>query len=342
MTARRVVVVGLGHVGGPLHEVLRRTHQVWGVDRDATRPGAGEAPDEPVDIAIVAVPTPMGPHGPDTSAVEAAARQASGWLVADGLLIVASTCPVGTCRRLAEALGRPVVAMPERGIPERMGEEMVSLDRVVGGTHPEATEAAVAFVRTWCRGQVHGVVAEEAELIKLVENSWRDVAIAFVNDLATTAEGLGLDPGRLVRLAEGHPRVSLARPGIGVGGHCLPVDPQFLPESMTMSAAARRANEHRTSVVLTQIRTAAEAAGAERVGVLGLTYKPGVADVRNAPAVWLAEQLGALAHDPLVPPEATPSVARGDLDDVLACGWVVKLVGHEAYEGVPVDQDLTR
>jgi len=337
----RVVVIGLGHVGGPLREVVAAVHRVWGVDRDPAVPGAGPPPDEPVDIAIVAVPTPMGPEGPDTSAVHRAARQASGWLTPDGLLLVASTCPVGTARQLAAALGRDVVATPERGIPERMAEEMVSLDRVVGGTSPEATARAVAFVHTWCRGEVTAATAEEAELTKLVENSWRDVAIAFVNDLATTAEGLGLEPERLVALAQGHPRVSLLRPGIGVGGHCLPVDPQFLPPSMTVSHAARAANRRRTEVVLARIRRAMAAAGAGSVGVLGLTYKPEVADVRNSPAVALAAALDALAHDPLVDAAATPSVRRGSLRAVRRCDLVVKLVGHRAYEGVAVDLDLS-
>ena len=337
----RVAVVGLGHVGGPLSAVLRRHHEVFGVDRDPTVPGAGPPPEEPVDIVVIAVPTPLGPEGPELSAVHAAAVRGVRWLVPDGLLVLASTCPVGTARGLAEALGRDVVSLPERGIPERMTEEMVQLDRLVGGTSPAATARAAAWVRTWCRGRVHEVTAEEAELVKLVENSWRDVSIAFVNDLATTAEAMGLDPARLVTLAEGHPRVALARPGIGVGGHCLPVDPHFLPATMTMSAAARAANTARTRQVLETVRAAVRARGATTVGVLGLTYKPEVADLRHSPALALAEALGALAHDPLVAEATTPSVRRGSVAEVLACDLVVKLVAHGTYDSLTVDLDLT-
>ena len=336
----RVAVVGLGHVGGPLSAVLRRHHEVFGVDRDPTVPGAGPPPEEPVDIVVIAVPTPLGPEGPELSAVHAAAVRGVRWLVPDGLLVLASTCPVGTARGLAEALGRDVVSLPERGIPERMTEEMVQLDRLVGGTSPAATARAAAWVRTWCRGRVHEVTAEEAELVKLVENSWRDLSIAFVNELETASRGLGLDGARIARLASSHPRVDLPVPGIGVGGHCLPVDPHFLPPGMVLPRMARRINDGRVDEMVARIRSVAHGT----TGVLGLAYKPGVADARNAPAVAIVQKLWAmgievLAHDPYVGDVGVP---RGELAEVLRCDVVVRLVDHVDYAAIHVDLDLAR
>jgi len=353
-----VIVLGLGHVGRPLAAVIARAHDVWGHDIDPAavqgakgpqvEPALGSLldrpslhlglPDEPADVVVVAVPTPMGPDGADTRAVVAASRDGAERLRPGGLLLVVSTCPVGTARELAQALGRPVATSPERGMPGRMVEEMLTQPRLVGGTTPEVTEHAVAFVRSWAVGAVEPVAPEEAELCKLVENSWRDVSIAFANDLATTAEALGLDPHRVVRLAEGHPRVQLARPGIGVGGHCLPVDPQFLPDTMVMSAVARQRNQARTQSQIERIRAEAAARGAQTIGVLGLAYKPDTADARNAPAVVIASALGAVAHDPFV---AVSEVHQGSLDEVLGCDLVVKLVGHRAYQGLSVGLDLT-
>lgn len=355
----RVLVLGLGHVGRPLAGVLARRHTVWAHDIAPAAMAALDGahvepaleallaasslrrglPDGPVDVAVVAVGTPLGPDGADLGAVEAAAAQAAACLVPEGLLLLVSTCPVGTARRLAQALGRPVATSPERGLPGRMVEEMLTTPRLVGGTDAPTTERAVAFVRSWCLGAVEAVAPEEAELCKLAENSWRDVAIAFANDLATTAEALGLSAERVVRLAEGHPRVALARPGIGVGGHCLPVDPHFLPDTMVLSAAARRQNVARTEALVARVRAEAAARGARSVGFLGLAYKPDTADARHAPAIAIVQAVGGPAHDPHVQVEGIEQVP---LDGVLACDLVVKLVAHRAYAGVPVDLDLTR
>jgi UDP-N-acetyl-D-mannosaminuronic acid dehydrogenase len=355
----RVCLLGLGHVGRPLAAVLARVHDVWAHDTapavlEAARgpqvePGLEavsslpslrlERPDGPVDVVVVAVGTPLGPSGADLRAVHRAAADAAELLGDDGLLLLVSTCPVGTARKLAERLGRPVATSPERGMPGRMLEEMITNPRLVGGTDAATTDAAVAFVRTWCTGLVDPVEPEEAELCKLVENSWRDVSIAFANDLATTCERLGLDPQRVTRLAEGHPRVRLARPGIGVGGHCLPVDPHFLPPSMELSRAARSRNHARTHTLVERIRRTAQERGAVTIGCLGLAYKADVADARNAPAVRIVAALGAVAHDPLV---TVPGMKQAPLDEVLACDLVVKLVPHQAYARVWADLDLTR
>ncbi len=352
-----VVIHGLGHVGLPLAAAIGRVHHVWGVDPRgwAVLEGAEresglveavaslqmDAPPASVDVAIVAVPTPLGGEGAaDLSAVRSATACALEVLREGGLLLLASTCPVGTARGLSVPAGVAVASLPERGLPGRMLAEVVGAARLVGGVGEAATDRAVAFVATWCDGPVIGVSAEEAELAKLVENSWRDLSIAFANEVETAARGLGLDGSRVLQLASTHPRVDLAVPGIGVGGHCLPVDPHFLPAGMVLPRVARGINDGRVDEMVERIR--ARASG--RVGVLGLAYKPGVADARNAPAVAIVERLRAegidvVAHDPYV---GDVDVPRGSLEDVLACGLVVRLVDHGATADVEVHLDLAR
>lgn len=346
-----VVILGLGHVGLPLAAVISSTHRVWGVDPrgeavfDAVdlEPGLAEAvagiqlgePAAAVDVGIIAVPTPLGPAGADLSAVQAATARLIPWMRPDGLVLLASTCPVGTLASLSVPSTMALATLPERGMPGRMLAEMTGAPRLVGGRDAASSDRAVAFVQTWCDGPVHAVAAEEAELAKLVENSWRDLSIAFANQVATAAEALGLHGARVLQLASTHPRVQLAQAGIGVGGHCLPVDPHFLPASVTLARAARAANEARTAWMVARIR---EAAKGRSVGCLGLAYKPDTADARNAPAVAIVKALGALAYDPHV---QVPGVRQGRLADVLACGLVVKLVAHTAFAGIDVALDLT-
>jgi UDP-N-acetyl-D-mannosaminuronic acid dehydrogenase len=289
------------------------------------------------------VPTPLAEEGSaDLSAVQAATADALRHLRPDGLLLLASTCPVGTARGLVVPEGVSVASLPERGLPGRMLAEVIGASRLVGGVGEGATERAVAFVSSWCEGEVLGVSAEEAELAKLVENSWRDLSIAFANEVEGAARGLGLDGARVLRLASTHPRVELAVPGIGVGGHCLPVDPHFLPAEVTLPRVARRINDGRIDDMVARIRAAAPHGG--RVGCLGLAYKPGVADVRNAPAVAIVERLLAagidvVAHDPYVGEVGVP---RCGLEEALGCGFVVRLVDHGAYGDRAVDLDLAR
>ncbi len=353
-----VVIHGLGHVGLPLAAAIARAHRVWGVDprgqgvlEGAERePGLLEAvasltlgrPPKLVDVAIVAVPTPLAAEGrADLGAVGAATADALGNLKDGGLLLLASTCPVGTARGLVVPEGVAVASLPERGLPGRMLAEVVGATRLVGGVGEAATARAVAFVRSWCEGEVVGVQAEEAELAKLLENSWRDVSIAFANEAERAARQLGLDGARVLRLAATHPRVELAVPGIGVGGHCLPVDPHFLPAEMALPRLARQVNDGRVDEMAARIL---EAHRGGRIGCLGLAYKPGVADARNAPAVAIVERLlGAgvdvVAHDPFVGEVGVPRVG---LEEALGCALVVRLVDHGAYAEREVDLDLAR
>lgn len=351
-----VVIHGLGHVGLPLAAAMARAHTVWGVDPRGEavldgidqEPGLAEAvagirlgaPPAPVDVAVVAVPTPLKNMQADLTAVASATQDALQNLRAGGLLLLASTCPVGTARSLEVPEGVAVASLPERGLPGQMLAEVIGAARLVGGVGEEAMERARAFVETWCDGAVIGVEAEEAELAKLVENSWRDLSIAFVNELETACRGLGLHGARIAQLASSHPRVDLPVPGIGVGGHCLPVDPHFLPPGMVLPRMARRINDGRVDEMVARIRAVAHGT----TGVLGLAYKPGVGDARNSPAVAIVQKLWAmgievLAHDPYVGDVGVP---RGELDEVLRCDVVVRLVDHVAYAAFRVDLDLAR
>lgn len=244
--------------------------------------------------------------------------------------------------------GRPAIHVahcPERVLPGRIMEEMVANDRIIGGLTPRATDMAAQVYSTFCRGELLLTDATTAEMTKLAENSFRDVNIAFANELAILCEQLGIDVWELIDLANHHPRVNILRPGPGVGGHCIAVDPWFiisaLPDRARLIRTAREVNDARPGHVVEQVARAVTGLEAPVIAALGLAFKADVDDMRQSPAIevvhGLAERLPhatVLAVEPncrALPPSLAqaPNVRLTGLDEALErAGTVVLLVDH--------------
>jgi UDP-N-acetyl-D-mannosaminuronic acid dehydrogenase len=333
-----VCVLGLGYVGLPTAAVLATVgRRVAGVDlrrdildtinagrihivepeldalvRAAVAAGTLRAVADPVPAAtfLICVPTPITPdHSPDLRHVEAAAHALVPALRPGCLVVLESTVPPGTLRELVAPIiassglvpGRDVFLAhaPERVLPGAVLREVVENERIVGGLTDACTLRCAEFYESFARGTVHRSSAEVAELSKLAENAFRDVNIAFANELANVCARLGLDVWEVIRLANRHPRVQILRPGPGVGGHCIAVDPWFIaaaaPQDTPLIQAARQVNDQRPERVLAQVRHLAARLRRPKVACLGLTYKPDIDDLRESPALHIAR---ALAADP--------------------------------------------
>jgi UDP-N-acetyl-D-mannosaminuronic acid dehydrogenase len=276
---------------------------------------------------FVCVGTPLAGARADLADLGAAIEAISTVAPPGALVVIESTVPVGTTGSLAAAYPSLSFAVaPERVLPGDALREIATNDRVVGGD-PRAAE----LLATYCRGRIDRVDPRLAELSKLVENAARDVQLALANTVAATSERLGVDPVALRRVVNRHPRVELLEPGIGVGGHCLPVDPWFLvgaaPEETRLLRAAREANDAVPERMIARI-----ASHPGTIGLLGLAYKPDVDDARGSPAARIALALSAqrevIAADPYV---EVVGVRAGSLEEVLARDVVVLLVAHRDY-----------
>jgi UDP-N-acetyl-D-mannosaminuronic acid dehydrogenase len=324
---------------------------------------------EPADAFLVAVPTPFKDgHEPDLNYIEAAARAIAPVLQKGNVVVLESTSPVGAteqlCRWLQEARpdlvfptfrGRPgdilVAHCPERVLPGHVLRELVENDRVIGGMTPACSEAAAALYRLFVQGQLVVTDARTAEMVKLTENAFRDVNIAFANELSLICDQVGIDAWELIRLANHHPRVKILRPGIGVGGHCIAVDPWFLvsmaPESAKLIRAAREVNDSRPLFVAERINRAIASHRATRVALLGLAFKPNVDDLRESPAVEIAQAVARtnpVVRFDLVEPfidalpdnlAGLPNVRLGELKTAIeGADLVVGLVRHDVIAEV--------
>ena len=264
----------------------------------------------PSDLFIIAVPTPFRDgHQPDISYVESATQAMLPHLQAGNLVILESTSPVGTTERIAEivrssrtdlvdaggALMVHIAHCPERVMPGRILIELVDNDRIVGGLTPEATEAAASFYLSFVNGEVLTTDSRTAEMAKLTENSYRDVNIAFANELSVICHRLDIDVWELIRLANHHPRVSILSPGPGVGGHCLAVDPWFIvssaPEEARLIRSAREINDGKVRFMVERVKERAARLKSPVIGCLGLAYKPNIDDLRESPALEVTRQL---------------------------------------------------
>lgn len=322
------------------------------------------------DIYVVAVPTPFkAGRQPDLSFVESAARAIAPVLGGGELVILESTSPPGTTQRLAEVIGelRTDLEMafnnehgpsavhfahcPERVLPGRIMTEMIENDRIVGGLSVTSTQMASALYRTFCKGEVLTTTAETAETAKLVENAYRDVNIALANEISNVADVLGIDVWEIIELANRHPRVNILRPGPGVGGHCIAVDPWFLisaaPEQTPLMRQARDTNDAKPVQVAANIEVAVRKSGASSVTLLGLSYKADIDDLRESPAVQIARDVAIRLPDvqiKVVEPHISVLPARlQELENVLLAGSGAAgaergvlgvLVDHTAFKGL--------
>ena len=336
-----ICVVGTGYVGLPLCIVLAQCgHRVLGVDvqqRVVDNINAGECPfdeealsaafrepsvrahlraslnPEPSDIFVVAVPTPVDHRKrvADLSYVESAIESILPHLRPGNLIVVESTIPPLTCRDVVTPIiekhgltvGKDVLLAhcPERILPGDIMYEILHNDRIIGGTTPEATEKARDMYASFVTGELMMTDDVTAELCKLMENTYRDVNVALANEFAAVSETLGVDVLRAIELANRHPRVDILKPGIGTGGHCIPVDPWFIrqvdPDNARLIDTARRVNSEVPGCIASKIRRAVAAVKAPRIAIVGVTYKPDVGDCRESPAQEIIALLQADGYD---------------------------------------------
>jgi UDP-N-acetyl-D-mannosaminuronic acid dehydrogenase len=371
-----IAVIGLGYVGLPTASMLAACgHRVYGLDVDehvvselsqgrtsirepeldrlvhaAIKSGnlrCGTTP-EPADVFIIAVPTPVrADHTADLDAVVAAARSVASVLKAGNLVILESTVPPGTtagllCEILSTSglsAGRDfkLAHCPERVLPGNLLVELVTNDRIIGGLDELSAAAAADVYRSFVKGALITTDATTAELVKLMENTHRDVNIALANEFALIAERLQVDVWHAISLASRHPRVRFLRPGPGVGGHCIAVDPWFVvqvaPSESRLIALAREVNDAMPAHVVELVRKAIGTLEGRVAVTLGQTYKADVTDLRESPALQVVEQLRRAGvevreHDAMVRREASvEELARG-------ADAIVLLVDHAGYRAL--------
>jgi UDP-N-acetyl-D-mannosaminuronic acid dehydrogenase len=324
---------------------------------------------EAADVFVIAVPTPFGEdHAPNIGYVLRAATTVAAALKAGDTVILESTSPVGTTEQVRDLLAklRPdlkapglgdgadyaLAYCPERVLPGRILVELIDNDRVIGGITPRCARKALSFYRRFVRGACVTTTARAAEMTKLTENAFRDVNIAFANELSLVADTMGVDVWEVIRLANRHPRVNILQPGPGVGGHCIAVDPWFLvaadPAQTPLIRTAREVNDGKTDHVVTKAaKLIASRPGP--VACLGLAFKANIDDFRESPALKvaaaLAERFGERVR--IVEPYARdlPRDFDGtgatliDLDTAIeTCPTMIVLVDHDLFRSVPLDE----
>jgi len=326
---------------------------------------------EPADVFVIAVPTPFEDgHAPDLSFVLEAGRAVATVLKPGDTVILESTSPVGTTDRLRDLVAElrpdlrlpglsgetPDVAFaycPERVLPGRILEELTNNDRSIGGVTPRCARKALAFYKLFVRGACVTTDARSAEMTKLVENAYRDVNIAFANELSIIADKMDLDVWEVIRLANRHPRVNILSPGPGVGGHCIAVDPWFIvhsaPEQTPLIRTARGVNDAKIHHVIERADALLAANPEDRVACLGLAFKANIDDFRESPARLVSSTLTRKYADRIsvVEPFITElpieyrdtPVELVDIDTALeACDILIVLVDHDLFKSIPLSE----
>ncbi|NNJ89040.1 MAG: UDP-N-acetyl-D-mannosamine dehydrogenase [Eudoraea sp.] len=344
MENQDVVMMGLGYIGLPTAALIAKSgSRVHGVDvnqlvvdtinkgnihivepsldkevSSAVKKGLLKASVRPVeaDSYIVVVPTPFkGKNEPDTSFVQAATKAIIPLLKKGDLYIIESTSPIGTTEKMKQLIysQRPelqdqlfIAYCPERVLPGNVMYELVHNDRVIGGIDEASTDKAVAFYSKYVKGALHKTNARTAEMCKLVENSSRDVQIAFANELSLICDKADVNVWELIALANKHPRVNILNPGCGVGGHCIAVDPYFIvsdyPLESKIIGTAREINNYKSFWCAEKIQTAKlafELANGRKpkIALLGLAFKPNIDDLRESPAKYIVQKVLQNAND---------------------------------------------
>lgn len=270
---------------------------------------ASSVPEE-ADAFFIVVPTPFkGDHEPDVSYVESATRSVIPVLKPGDLFVIESTSPIGTTEAMAELIfaerpelrGKIYIAYcPERVLPGNIIYELIHNDRVIGGIDEASTERAKEFYGRFVKGELFSTNSRTAEMCKLTENSSRDVQIAFANELSLICDKAGIDVWELIKLANRHPRVNILRPGAGVGGHCIAVDPYFIvsayPEQAKIIARAREINNYKSDwcaekIISTILRFTLDNNRKPVVALMGLAFKPDIDDLRESPAMHIVNNV---------------------------------------------------
>jgi len=383
---KTVCVVGLGYIGLPTGALLAsRNYKVHGVDvvqstvdtinrgeihivepeldafvRSAVNSGNLKADTKPTeaDVFIIAVPTPFHEgYVPNIDYVVSATKAIAPYVKEGNIVILESTSPVGTTHKIEEVLKEEgvdtsklyIAHCPERVLPGQIMRELVENDRIVGGITPEATDATVEFYETFVNGSVLKTDAKTAEMAKLTENSYRDVNIAFANELSILCDKFEINEWELIELANRHPRVNILQPGVGVGGHCIAVDPWFIVhaggEDAKIIRTAREVNTYKTEWAIEKIKNAAltfenENGRKAKVACMGLAFKPDIDDLRESPALYVTRRLKTDGMDVLV---VEPNIHNHPefeiMDDAKAieeADIVVYLVAHKQFKGIRI------
>jgi len=319
----------------------------------------------PADVFLIAVPTPFkDDHVPDLGYIEAASKAVAPVLKHGDLVVLESTSPIGATEQMAQWMAEVrgdltfshqvgddadvhVAHCPERVLPGHVMRELVENDRVVGGLSRKATELATAFYKTFVIGECLQTDARTAELCKLAENSFRDVNIAFANELSLVAERFGINVWELISLANRHPRVDILQPGPGVGGHCIAVDPWFIvhsaPDRARLIRTAREVNDYKPRYVIEKVVEAAKGLKQARIACLGLAFKADIDDLRESPSLDIVKHLADMnigelfVAEPYI--EQLPKSLEGyehlhfmnAEEAVLAADIIVVLVNHEPF-----------
>ena len=338
MNKQEVVMIGLGYIGLPTAALIASNKvQVYGVDinskvvetinkgqihiiepeldtavASAVKEGHLKAGTTPVEANtyLIVVPTPFkDKNEPDISFVEAATRAVLPLLKKDDLYIIESTSPVGTTEKMMDLIysERPelkgelnIAYCPERVLPGNVMHELVHNDRVIGGVDKKSTEKASRFYRQFIKGDLHKTNARTAEMCKLVENSSRDVQIAFANELSLICDKADINVWELIELANKHPRVNILQPGCGVGGHCIAVDPYFIVSDYPMESkiigTAREVNNYKSFWCAEKVNTAKlefqlNHGRKPSIALMGLAFKPNIDDLRESPAKYIAQKV---------------------------------------------------
>jgi len=376
-----ICVVGLGYIGLPTACMFAsHGHRVIGVDKnreivdalnegriiieedhldafvkDVAEQGAlrGALAPPAADVFIIAVPTPITEDKKaDMSYVIEATESIVPYLRPGNLVVLESTSPVGTVEELmlpilAQSGLRPgeelfVGHSPERVIPGRILYELVHNSRIAGGINQASSRRIADLYRCFVQGEIYETDARTAELCKLTENTFRDINIAFANELAKICENLGVNVWEVIKLCNQHPRVNIHQPGPGVGGHCIAVDPWFIvekqPETARLIHQARLINDSMPGFVAAHLRRLLEGIEQPRIAVLGVTYKPNVDDVRESPILKLMGMLreqgyGVSAHDPYAHGYERDLLTAAEGADLLLLG-----VHHQQYAQLPAEQ----
>jgi UDP-N-acetyl-D-mannosaminuronic acid dehydrogenase len=317
---------------------------------------------EKSDVFIIAVPTPFkgSNHEPDISYVESATNMIMPHLEADNLVLLESTSPVGTTGKIASIIfrNRPelegkiyIAYCPERVLPGKILYELENNDRSIGGVDVNSTEKAICFYSHFVKGKLHRTESKTAEMCKLVENSYRDVNIAFANELSVICDKAGIDVLELIQLSNKHPRVNILAPGAGVGGHCIAVDPWFIvsefPDESRIIRCAREVNNSKphwvVNKVLNEVDDYKKRKGIQpKVACMGLAYKPDIDDLRESPSLEIVEVLNKKIDNLIIVEPNIDSCEKFKLVDYESANKtadiIVFLVPHKEFNSMTVDK----
>lgn len=385
-----VCIVGLGYIGLPTAALLaNKGYKVHGVDvvkatvdtinqgkihivepeldvfvKGAVNSGNLKADLKPkfADVFIIAVPTPFHEgFVPNLDYVTSATKSIAPYIKDENIVILESTSPVGTTEMVEQILRENgvdttkiyVAHCPERVLPGKIMKELVQNDRIVGGLTKEASLKIAEFYRTFVEGEILQTDARTAEMAKLTENSFRDVNIAFANELSILCDKFGINVWELIRLANRHPRVNILSPGCGVGGHCIAVDPWFIVyaggDDARLIKTAREVNNYKTEWVIEKIKNAAlkfelENGKKPKIACLGLAFKPDIDDLRESPALTIVRTLKEQNFDILAVEPNIKSHNEFEIFDhkeaLEIADLVVFLVGHKEFKDLNIKTEL--